>query len=231
MKILVFTFLTYYTVCFIPRDGDAVSSNKGCTSMPGDDDDCETDTNKWFYNIEAGACENYKYGDCPRSDNIFDNQTVCTETCKDVGKRSPKTKGGSFSAPGSSRHKRPSKKGGSEEGETGIGSKPVNKPKGGGFTKGGPKTRPMRPPRARPALPPPAKAPSGPGHCGARPKRGDCDDNSDKWYLNAAFYTCSRVPKGKCPTIQSFFDNCDDCFKKCRGQYKHRLSLFESAEN
>ncbi|XP_054928010.1 uncharacterized protein [Dermacentor andersoni] len=119
---------------------------------------------------------------------------------------------------------------GSEEQETATGSTPVKRPGGGrapgkfeGLS-GGYKTRSRRRPppyrptplRRRTPRPLPPKATLGRGHCGARPRKGKCQDNNGKWYHDGAFYTCSRVTEGMCPTVGRFFESCDECFDKCR---------------
>lgn len=210
-----------------------MSSHQRCSSMPGEDDDCESDTNKWFYNKQQGACENFKYGDCPRNQNIFDSEKECTETCKDVGKGGQKTSGGGFSAPGSGRHKRPAKPKGSEEEETGIGTEPADKPKGGGGVKGGPKTkplppsRPMRPARVRPTLPPPGK-PDIKGACWSRPRRGKCEGDTEKWWFDGTFRMCDRVKQWECSNHGSFFESCTDCMNKCNRRNVSRCTYWEA---
>ncbi|XP_037499137.1 uncharacterized protein LOC119373200 isoform X2 [Rhipicephalus sanguineus] len=115
---------------------------------------------------------------------------------------------------------------GSEENEAGTSSESE---KGHGGTQrptksGGqhhPKRRPTKPTKGRPGGGTKLRAPSSPGHslkgtCGARPRRGKCEENSGMWYNDADFYTCSRVREGMCPTGGSFFESCEDCMRKCR---------------
>ncbi|XP_065311355.1 tissue factor pathway inhibitor-like isoform X2 [Dermacentor albipictus] len=240
-----FTFLTYCIFYFIPREGEAVSPHVRCSSMPTEDDECQSPIHKWYYNRNKGECENFMYGDCPRDENMFDSKEECKKNCMTKGLQK-KEEGGSPSK-GSKRRKRPSKtegsseetmgggaKGwrpdGSGEQETATGSAPVKRPGGGrapgkfGGLSGGYNTRPKRRPtpyrprpvRRRTPQPLPPKATLGSGHCGARPRKGNCEGSNDKWYYNGAFYTCSRVREGMCPTVGTFFESCGACFDKCR---------------
>ncbi|XP_037503017.1 proline-rich protein HaeIII subfamily 1 [Rhipicephalus sanguineus] len=110
-------------------------------------------------------------------------------------------------------------KGSEEENETGGGS---TKGQGGGGWKPPkrpskrpprPKWPPQRPPKKWPK--PPSKGP-GRGHCAARMrKKKGCGDYEGMWYNNGEFYTCSRVRRGGCPTLGSFFATCEECMEAC----------------
>ncbi|XP_049526506.1 papilin-like isoform X2 [Dermacentor silvarum] len=93
MRILLSSFLTYYVVCFIPTDGNAASSFKRCSSMPLEDDNCESPLDKWYYNTDEQKCVNFMYGDCPQNNNIFASEEECQATCKNVGKGHQGSKG------------------------------------------------------------------------------------------------------------------------------------------
>ncbi|XP_037575617.1 papilin-like isoform X3 [Dermacentor silvarum] len=242
MRILLFTFLT----CYI---GKAASSNRRCLSMPTDDEECDSNTNKWYYNKVEGNCENFMYGDCPVQGNIFDTKDECTNTCKNAGEGQHKKKPGSGYGKGSKGRPTPSRPSGSSEKNAGGGTRRPGRKgseedetgpsRGPGKGHGGNRwpPRPSIPQKPKPHKPhrpvyqnpfggtkhrprPPHQRP-GKGSCGARPKRGDCDDNRGKWFNNGPFMTCSRVRKGNCPTVGSFFESCEDCMRKCRPNKIH----------
>ncbi|KAL3196118.1 hypothetical protein MRX96_015597 [Rhipicephalus microplus] len=51
--------------------------------MPNEDDeDCNTDVSKWYYNKAEGTCVNFMYGECPAGQNIFDTIDSCNAVCK-----------------------------------------------------------------------------------------------------------------------------------------------------
>ncbi|XP_075554147.1 uncharacterized protein LOC142587146 [Dermacentor variabilis] len=222
--------------------------------MPGDGD-CDSQIDKWYYNKKQEKCENFQYGDCPRNENIFDNETVCQNTCKnaitrpeenetDTGTESVKGGGGgespakTISSKGSDKlktrkPKKPNRRpvGVSkyaitrpEENETGTGTESV---KGGGgdespaktiSSKGSDKLKTRKPkkPNERPVGVSKSKKGAGRANCGVRAKKGTCEDYTDMWFNDAEFYTCSRVPEGRCPTHGSFYESCEDCMTSCR---------------
>ncbi|XP_049526502.1 proline-rich proteoglycan 2-like isoform X2 [Dermacentor silvarum] len=122
MRTLFFTFLTYYAiVCFVPRDGKAASSSRGCLKMPTEDDDCESPTDKWYYNQQEGTCANFMYGDCPAEGNKFDSKEECQNTCKNAGAGQHKGDPGSGAVKGSRGRQRPSRPSDSSQENAGRG--------------------------------------------------------------------------------------------------------------
>nr|XP_050037121.1 basic salivary proline-rich protein 4-like [Dermacentor andersoni] len=304
MRTFFVPFLTYYIIVrFVPCDGKAAASSRGCLAMPKEGDDCESPIDHWYYSRTEGKCMNFMYGDCPESGNNFDTEQECTDACKNAGAGQPAGKpdggpvkghagrprpsrprgsseendGGSSRRPGrhdagAGHHKgpgsRPGKghrrrprpprpRGSSEEDDGGNSRRPVRKGSEEDDTKTGrvPPRRPggnrrpyrpsrphnprppmLKPPRPtvpkherptggtkhrpRPPLPHPGK-----GSCGARLKRGNCEENADMWFNDGDFMTCSRVPAGRCPTLGSFFESCEDCMKKCRPHQRRQCEF------
>lgn len=254
MRVFLLPFFAYYNVIsWVP-----VGAQKGksvCYMMPSEDDeDCNTDVSKWYYNKAEGTCVNFMYGECPAGQNIFDTIDSCNAVCKGAGSgpakperpsgpikgpqspqrplrpprppRLPPSKG----RPGRPWNKRPNKKGPGEENETGSSSESTKGPGSGGWRPGkGPHWRPQKPHWPPPRPPkkwpgPPSKKP-GPGSCGARMrKKKGCGNFEGMWFNNAPFVTCSRVRQGACPTIGSFFATCEECMGKC---YRHRIKQCE----
>ncbi|XP_075555438.1 uncharacterized protein LOC142587943 [Dermacentor variabilis] len=159
---------------------------------------------------------------------------------KDEGARKHKVKPGNRPVRGHQGRPRPSRPRGSSDEDEGEGSRrPGRKgseedtntgrvpPRGPGGNRR--PHRPSGPHRPRPHVPkphrpaggikqrprPPVPHP-GKGSCGARPKSGNCDENANLWFNHGEFMTCSRVPEGKCPTVGSFFESCEECMQKCR---------------
>uniref|UniRef100_A0A6G5A7M9 Putative bovine pancreatic trypsin inhibitor n=1 Tax=Rhipicephalus microplus TaxID=6941 RepID=A0A6G5A7M9_RHIMP len=232
MRITLLPFLAYYhVVFFVPVDGKGGRSE--CYSMPQEDDDnCETDVSRWYYNKEEGKCVTFMYGECPRGSNNFNSDEACTQACKNAGSgpmipQRPIPPPKRPERPGPSKggrpwNKRPPKKGSEGENETGPGGWPTKGPGSGGWKpqKRPPKPHwpPYKPPKKWPK--PPSKKP-GSGSCAARMrKKKGCGDFEGMWFNNAPFVTCSRVRKGACPTVGAFFPSCEECMGAC---YRHRI--------
>lgn len=225
MRILLVPFFTYFNVAyFVP--GEARS---GCLAMPPEDGDCDTDTNRWYYDSREGKCQNFMYGDCPPTGNDFPTKEECESNCKGKGQQMPQRpeKPPKFPPKG---HKPPSKwtkppKGGQGTNRPGKGSEEENEvikgPGGGGRYRPRPPMGPW-PPRKRPQKPwprPPSKGP-GAGSCAARAVRKkwgkSCSGYGGMWFNNAGFYTCSRVKEGYCPTVGTFYATCEECMGACQ---------------
>uniref|UniRef100_A0A131YFJ5 Pancreatic trypsin inhibitor n=1 Tax=Rhipicephalus appendiculatus TaxID=34631 RepID=A0A131YFJ5_RHIAP len=232
MRILVLPFFACYNVVYFAPVTVGAASN--CFRMPSEGDDCDTQTDRWYYNKDEVACVNFMYGDCPQGGNDFASVEECEKSCKGAGKGPPQRplpperpphKGGNEPSKGKwppggggRPHKpwkpwgkppRPPKKrpqGPGEENET-----VPKRPGGGGWPRPGPRPRP-RPPK------PPSKRPGGGGSCAARlrRKKGGCSAYEGMWFNNGAFMSCSRVKEGYCPTVGSFFATCEECMGKCR---------------
>ncbi|XP_065311331.1 papilin-like isoform X2 [Dermacentor albipictus] len=241
MRTRFFTFLTYYIIVrFVPCDGRRAASGQRCLAMPTEDEDCQSPISKWFYSKIERRCVNFMYGDCPVEGNIFNSKEECDNTCKDAGAGQHPVKPGGGPVKGRPGHQRPSRQHASSEENDGRGSRHSGRkgseedtntvrvpPRGHGGNRQ--PHRPSRPHRPRPPVPKPHRPAGGVKHrprpplphpgkgsCGARPKRGNCDENADLWFNNGNFMTCSRVPAGRCPTVGSFFESCEDCMQKCR---------------
>uniref|UniRef100_A0A224YB67 Pancreatic trypsin inhibitor n=1 Tax=Rhipicephalus zambeziensis TaxID=60191 RepID=A0A224YB67_9ACAR len=214
-----------------------VGAQKGksvCYSMPSeDDDDCDSDVSKWYYNKVEGSCVNFMYGECPAGQNIFGTADECNALCKGAGSGPAKPERPSGPPKGPPRpprpppskggrpwNKRPNKKEPGEENETtkGHGSggwRPPKRPQRPHWT-------PQKPPKKWPK--PPSNKP-GRGHCAARMrKKKGCGNFEGMWFNNAPFVTCSRVRQGACPTVGSFFATCEECMGAC---YRHRIKQCE----
>ncbi|XP_037501676.1 uncharacterized protein LOC119375553 [Rhipicephalus sanguineus] len=243
MRVLLFAYVTYFTS--IHADGKA----RGCRMMPTEGDGCEPDITKWYYNAGEVTCQNFMYGECESPGNTFDSKQKCQDTCKGVGKRpqapeqKPKPRPPAPSPPEWSPppKRRPPK-------TSPPWSRPPKRhpprprpPRPSLPEWARPKRRPPRPdthpkhprrPKKRDSTeesgeskerkPPRRKLPTKGGACAARPRGGGCDEDSEKWFHNPGFYTCSKVVPGRCATIGSFFDSCEACQQKC---IKHRKNL------
>uniref|UniRef100_A0A6G5A744 Putative bovine pancreatic trypsin inhibitor n=1 Tax=Rhipicephalus microplus TaxID=6941 RepID=A0A6G5A744_RHIMP len=111
---------------------------QGCFRMPSEGDDCDTQTDRWYYNKDELTCLNFMYGDCPQPGNNFASVQECENACKGAGKGPPQVP-----LPPS----RPPQKGGTKP--------PKGKwpPGGGGQPQKPwrPSGRPVRPPKKRPS--------------------------------------------------------------------------------
>uniref|UniRef100_L7LSQ7 Putative monolaris n=1 Tax=Rhipicephalus pulchellus TaxID=72859 RepID=L7LSQ7_RHIPC len=218
MRILLFPFFAFYNVVFlVPAPAKGASS--ACYSMPSEDEECESDVSKWYYDKNEVKCVNFMYGECPTGSNIFDTEDQCKTACKDAGSgpkgpppppKPPKGRPPSKGRP-QKKPKYPKKRPG-EENETGSSGESTKGPGAGGWKPPRRPQRPHRPPGTRPK--PPAKG-KGRGSCAARMRRKKGCDFEGTWYNNGAFYTCSRVRKGGCPTVGSFFATCEECMGAC----------------
>ncbi|XP_075721697.1 uncharacterized protein LOC119167178 [Rhipicephalus microplus] len=231
MRIILIPLLAYQQVIFfVPVDAKGGISD--CYSMPNEDDECEAEVNRWYYNRDEKKCVNFMYGECARGSNNFDSDDACMQACKNAGggpvtpqrpvwpPKGP-TKGPSKGHPPWNKKPRPPGKGPQDENETGSGGWPTKGQVSGGWK---PQKRPQRPhwpprrpPKKWPA--PPSKKP-GHGHCGARMRKNKGCDYEGMWFNNAPFVTCSRVRKGGCPTVGAFFASCEECMGAC---YRHRI--------
>ncbi|XP_054927956.1 uncharacterized protein [Dermacentor andersoni] len=213
MAMLLFTLLTYCIVCFTPRDGETVSISLKCSSMPSDVEDCDSPTDKWFYNKKEKKCENFKYGDCPRNENIFDDETTCKTTCANAITGPEENETGTGTVKGGRGGESPAKTIGTVKGGRGDESPAKTIGSKGSYTS---KTKKPKKPNKRPVSGSKSKQGSLRAKCVVRAKKGSCDDYSDMWYNNPGFYTCSRVPEGWCPTRSSFFESCEECMENCQ---------------
>uniref|UniRef100_A0A131YJB5 Pancreatic trypsin inhibitor n=1 Tax=Rhipicephalus appendiculatus TaxID=34631 RepID=A0A131YJB5_RHIAP len=231
MRIFLLHFFAYYNVIWVPAD--AQKGGSVCYLMPSDDDEnCDTDVSKWYYNKDEGKCVNFMYGECPAGNNIFKSSEECNAACQGAGSGPAKPQ----RPIGPSKHPQrppPSKgrppwgtkyppKGPGEENETGSSSESTKGPGAGRWRPPkrpqkrppGPRWPPHRPPKKWPK--PPSKGP-GRGTCAARMrKKKGCGDYEGMWYNNAQFMTCTRVRKGGCPTVGSFFATCEECMGACQ---------------
>uniref|UniRef100_L7LQQ1 Putative monolaris n=1 Tax=Rhipicephalus pulchellus TaxID=72859 RepID=L7LQQ1_RHIPC len=220
MRVLLLTFVTYFTS--VHPDGMAHGSS--CHAMPKEEDECEPDITKWYWNRNEGGCRNFMYGECEPQGNSFATKEKCEEFCKSAGKgpQAPEQKPWPPSPP-----KRPP----TEPSPPEWSPPPKRRP----HRPSHPRPRPPmghprpRPPRPRPPewappkpRPRPGKRPLKGGHCGAIPRGWGCDEDAEKWFNNPGFYTCSKVKAGRCPTIGEFFDSCEACQQKCM---KHRKNV------
>ncbi|KAL3196117.1 hypothetical protein MRX96_015596 [Rhipicephalus microplus] len=57
--------------------------------MPSEGDDCDTQTDRWYYNKDELTCLNFMYGDCPQPGNNFASVQECENACKGAGKGPP----------------------------------------------------------------------------------------------------------------------------------------------
>nr|XP_037275292.1 papilin-like [Rhipicephalus microplus] len=233
MRIPLLPFFACYNVLYL-APVKVRAAAQGCFRMPSEGDDCDTQTDRWYYNKDELTCLNFMYGDCPQPGNNFASVQECENACKGAGKGPPQVplppsrppqRGGTKPPKGkwppggggqpqkpwrpSGRpvrppKNRPSSKGPEEENET-----VAKRPGGGRWPRPRPRPRP-RPPK------PPSKHP-GRGSCAARLRRKKgCSGYEGMWFNNGAFMSCSRVKEGYCPTVGEFFASCEECMSKCR---------------
>uniref|UniRef100_L7LPY6 Putative monolaris n=1 Tax=Rhipicephalus pulchellus TaxID=72859 RepID=L7LPY6_RHIPC len=239
MRIPLLTVLAFYITCFTSKEGDAVSTQLRCSSMPDQNGDCDDHFGQWYYDKKEQKCATLVYGDCPRNENIFQSEEECKQTCQNAGKVTSATGKGFKGRPpkpsdsseetGVEGAKRPGNRGSEEE--SGKRKQPVRKPtpttqRRRPKTQVAPKRREPPARRKRPQ-PPKQQGPSRP-NCGVRvkPRRNCGGEYSGMWYNNGGFYICSRVPEGGCPTHGSFFDSCEECMQMCHRAKVNQCQLF-----
>lgn len=87
MRTIWLPFFAYCNVLYlVPVYGGGGSA---CFSMP-QEGDCDTETDRWYYNSEESQCVNFMYGDCPQNGNNFGSEQECQSACKGAVKGPPK---------------------------------------------------------------------------------------------------------------------------------------------
>uniref|UniRef100_A0A6G5A922 Putative bovine pancreatic trypsin inhibitor n=1 Tax=Rhipicephalus microplus TaxID=6941 RepID=A0A6G5A922_RHIMP len=66
-----------------------VGAMPDCLRMPLEGDECETETDRWYFNKEEGACVNFMYGDCAAGGNSFASVQECESACRGAGRGPP----------------------------------------------------------------------------------------------------------------------------------------------
>ncbi|XP_050036913.3 doenitin-1-like [Dermacentor andersoni] len=153
--------------------------------------DC-TSRLKWYFDTSLKRCEPFMYGDCPGNMEFFASFKECTDTCKSRPKEPAST--GKYKG-----HKHSLQPDTSSRRQRQQTNGETNQRKEGSTSRH-----------------PPVR-----GTCFTRPRKGRCNDNSEKWWYNGGFWTCQPVKKGHCPNHGTFFNSCEECMQKCRRTMAH----------
>ncbi|XP_075555442.1 tissue factor pathway inhibitor-like isoform X3 [Dermacentor variabilis] len=159
-----------------------------CSASP-EGGDCDY-VKRWYYDPRRDKCSKFREGDCEGDHTFFETKSECLDACQGTSNKPEDT--GHVSELGG-KEKVPPSTTTTRPPQT---ETPTKTDKHGRQSKG------KRPPRR--------------GTCFTRPRKGRCDDNSEKWWYNGGFWTCVRVKKGYCPNHGKFFNSCEECMQKCR---------------
>ncbi|XP_072145224.1 uncharacterized protein [Dermacentor andersoni] len=217
MKILISTFLTYYTICFTPSNAEATPQNQRCLAMPQEGEDCNVSLTQWYYDNKEGKCKTFQYGDCPQSNNTFNSEGECNKTCMTATAQPTGT--GHIKGQGDEEE---SGKTGQQSGE-GIPLKPKEVPKkleptGSSTGIGGGEAGSKKGPGTGEGSHPKNGSKEGlRKSCSVIPEEGNCE-GLKLWYYNKRRARCRKFRSGDCEGNHKFFTTKDECLDTCQGK-------------